>query len=159
MGETLARLHAEHLRRQQKFYPPRRVRYALRRIRIIDREPEALPVPVKIVNSGGLTVKHIAASVAAYYGIDQRALTVRIRTPSIARPRMVAMYLAREMVRIDGAPISFSRIGREFYRDHTTVIHACNVTRERMAANSVVAADVAAIRNAIVGAHRPEAGA
>ena len=41
------------------------------------------------------------------------------RARAVARPRQVAMYLAKAMT-----PKSLPEIGRRFRRDHTTVIHA-----------------------------------
>lgn len=62
----------------------------------------------------------IQAAVAAYCGIPVAKMTEQDRHRSVARPRMVAMYLARELTNH-----SLPAIGRLFGgRDHTTVIHA-----------------------------------
>ena len=48
------------------------------------------------------------------------------RTRNLARPRQVAMSLARELT-----DLSFPEIGQSFGgRDHTTVLHACNKIEE-----------------------------
>jgi chromosomal replication initiator protein len=48
-------------------------------------------------------------------------MKVKKRTSSLAFPRQVAMYLARELTQL-----SLSEIGSRFGgRDHTTVMHAC----------------------------------
>src|SRR5216684_7924704 len=58
------------------------------------------------------------------------AFHVKNRTAHFAAARQVAMYLVRALC---GWP--FPRIGRSFKRDHTTVIHSCNVVARRMRQN------------------------
>lgn len=50
------------------------------------------------------------------------------RTAVLARPRQVAMYIARQRCPHASLPV----IGRVFRRDHTTVLHACAVVTERL---------------------------
>jgi chromosomal replication initiator protein len=67
-----------------------------------------------------------------------REMLSRRRSQRVAQARQVAMYLSRELV--GGGHLgsrrmaaSFPRIGLAFARDHTSVIHACNViTRRRL---------------------------
>jgi chromosomal replication initiator protein len=60
--------------------------------------------------------------VAEYYKIRVADLLSKRRSRSIARPRQVAMALARELTNH-----SLPEIGDAFGgRDHTTVIHACD---------------------------------
>jgi len=68
-----------------------------------------------------ITVDRIQKIVADHYGIPEEAMKVKKRTSSLAYPRQVAMYLARELT-----SLSYSEIGSRFGgRDHTTVMHAC----------------------------------
>ena len=69
-------------------------------------------------------LKTIIGLVADHYGISRELLLSRSRRRSIVRPRQVAMLLCRE----EG--YSLEHIGRQFGRDHTTVIHACRKVRE-----------------------------
>ena len=50
------------------------------------------------------------------------------RNRNIARPRQIAMYLARELTKA-----SLNEIGEAFGgRDHGTVLHACKLVKKRM---------------------------
>ena len=68
-----------------------------------------------------VTVENIQKTVAEYYKIRVADLLSKRRSRSIARPRQVAMALARELTNH-----SLPEIGDAFGgRDHTTVMHAC----------------------------------
>jgi len=68
-----------------------------------------------------VTVEGIQKTVADYYKIRVSDLHSPRRNRSIARPRQVAMALAKELT-----SHSLPEIGRAFGgRDHTTVLHAC----------------------------------
>ncbi|ACB83600.1 chromosomal replication initiator protein DnaA [Natranaerobius thermophilus] len=67
-----------------------------------------------------MTVEHIQKTVAQYFGLKVDDLKAKKRTRSVAFPRQIAMYLARELT-----DSSLPKIGDEFGgRDHTTVMHA-----------------------------------
>ena len=67
-----------------------------------------------------VTVEQIQKVVADHYGIPEEAMRVRKRTSSIAYPRQIAMFLAREHT-----GLSLTELGNRFGgRDHTTVMHA-----------------------------------
>jgi len=69
-----------------------------------------------------VTVALIQGVVAEHYGLAIEDFKIRKRTRSIAFPRQVAMYLARELT-----GFSLPKLGEEFGgRDHTTVLHACD---------------------------------
>jgi chromosomal replication initiator protein len=68
-----------------------------------------------------VTVENIQKTVAEYYKIRIAELLSKRRSRSIARPRQVAMALAKELTNY-----SLPEIGDAFGgRDHTTVLHAC----------------------------------
>lgn len=68
-----------------------------------------------------ITIENIQKTVAQYYKIRVSDLVSKRRTRSIARPRQVAMSLAKELTNR-----SLPEIGDAFGgRDHTTVLHAC----------------------------------
>jgi chromosomal replication initiator protein len=68
-----------------------------------------------------ITLELIQKYVADYYKIKVAEMYSQKRTRAIARPRQVAMWLARELT-----PHSLPEIGEAFGgRDHTTVLHAC----------------------------------
>jgi len=69
-----------------------------------------------------VTIENIQKTVAEYYKIRVADLLSKRRSRSIARPRQVAMALARELTNH-----SLPEIGDAFGgRDHTTVMHACD---------------------------------
>ncbi len=69
-----------------------------------------------------VTIENIQKTVAEYYKIRVAELLSKRRSRSIARPRQVAMALARELTNH-----SLPEIGDAFGgRDHTTVLHACD---------------------------------
>jgi chromosomal replication initiator protein len=68
-----------------------------------------------------ITLELIQKYVADYYKLKVAEMYSQKRTRAIARPRQVAMWLARELT-----PHSLPEIGDAFGgRDHTTVLHAC----------------------------------
>jgi chromosomal replication initiator protein len=67
-----------------------------------------------------ITVDEIQKVVAEHFGLKQADLLSERRTRAVARPRHVAMYLAKQLT-----TRSYPDIGRRFGgRDHTTVLHA-----------------------------------
>ena len=73
-----------------------------------------------------LTIEHIQKTVADYYKIKIADMHSKKRTRVIARPRQVAMWLAKDLT-----PMSLPAIGDAFGgRDHTTVMHACRTIAE-----------------------------
>jgi chromosomal replication initiator protein len=76
---------------------------------------------VLAVRAKQINIENIQKVVAEYYRIPLRELTGKKRNRSYARPRQVAMALARELT-----SHSYPEIGNAFDgRDHSTVIHAC----------------------------------
>jgi chromosomal replication initiator protein len=68
-----------------------------------------------------VTVENIQKTVADYYKVRMADLLSKRRSRSVARPRQVAMALAKELT-----THSLPEIGDAFGgRDHTTVLHAC----------------------------------
>lgn len=88
------------------------------------------------------SISHIQDEVAEYFHVSPDTMTEASGLRALARPRQIAMYMAREVL---GA--SFPKIGRHFgHRDHTTAVHACNAVRKRMAVDPTCRADVEALR-------------
>ena len=65
------------------------------------------------------TASLIIAEVSRYFGVEETLLRGRLKSNNIVMPRQIAMYLIRELTHQ-----SYKTIGREFGRDHTTVISA-----------------------------------
>ena len=67
-----------------------------------------------------ITVDKIQNVVSNYFNISLQDMLSQRRSRPLARPRQIAMYLAKKMT-----TRSLPEIGRRFAnRDHTTVIHA-----------------------------------
>lgn len=81
---------------------------------------------VLAVRAKQTNIDNIQKVVAEYYRIPLRELIGKKRNRSYARPRQVAMALSRELTNH-----SYPEIGHSFDgRDHSTVIHACNLIEE-----------------------------
>lgn len=86
----------------------------------IELAKEALKDLLAIQNKQ-ISIENIQKTVADFYRIKLVDLLSKKRTRAIARPRQVAMHLARELTQL-----SLPEIGAAFGgRDHTTVLHAC----------------------------------
>jgi chromosomal replication initiator protein len=80
---------------------------------------------------GKRSIDEIQAAACEHFGVSPQELLSTTRTPRVAWPRQVAMYLARELT-----GESLPSIGRQFGgRDHTTVLHACRRTSTRIASD------------------------
>jgi chromosomal replication initiator protein len=75
-----------------------------------------------------LTIAEIQKRTSDFFGIDHNMMTAKKKTAAIALARQVAMYLARRHT-----SISLKAIGDAFGgRDHSTVIHACDLIEEKI---------------------------
>jgi len=73
-----------------------------------------------------VTIENIQKTVADYYKVRMSDLLSERRNRSVARPRQIAMALAKELT-----AHSLPEIGNAFGgRDHTTVLHACKRIKE-----------------------------
>jgi len=73
-----------------------------------------------------VTIDNIQRVVADYYKLKMSDMLSKRRSRSIARPRQVAMSIAKELTNH-----SLPEIGESFGgRDHTTVLHACRKVKE-----------------------------
>ena len=92
-----------------------------------------------------VTIDEIQRRVAEHYGIRLSDMTSARRARAVARPRQVAMYLAKQLT-----PRSLPEIGKKFGgRDHTTVMHAVRRIEELKSADPVMADDVELLRRLI----------
>ena len=73
------------------------------------------------VQNRQISIENIQKTVADYYKIKVSEMYSKKRSRAIARPRQIAMALAKELTQL-----SLPDIGDAFGgRDHTTVLHAC----------------------------------
>jgi chromosomal replication initiator protein len=81
--------------------------------------------------------------VAAHYGVRVSEMFSARRARNIARPRQIAMYLAKNLT-----SLSYPEIGRQFGgRDHTTVMHAVRTVENLMKSDAQLNEDVELIKS------------
>ncbi len=91
------------------------------------------------------TIEEIQRKTAEYYKLELRELHSSRRARRVARPRQVAMFLARELT-----ARSLPDIGRRFGgRDHTTVLHACRRIEELCRSDPVFQQEVEFLRKVL----------
>jgi chromosomal replication initiator protein len=89
------------------------------------------PVHALALRSSESPVAEIQSVVSRRFGISTQELLSARRSAQVALARQVAMYLARELT-----DATLPAIGRAFGgRNHTTVLHACRRTAERIASD------------------------
>jgi chromosomal replication initiator protein len=89
-----------------------------------------------------VTIEEIQKKVAEHYSIRLTDMSSARRARAVARPRQVAMYLAKQLT-----SRSLPEIGRKFgNRDHTTVMHAVSRVTELMERDGTFAEDVELLR-------------
>ena len=97
---------------------------------------EALKDLLAVLNRQ-ISIENIQKTVADYYKIKVAEMYSKKRVRSLARPRQVAMALAKELT-----PMSLPEIGEAFGgRDHTTVLHACRKVQQLVEADQGIARD------------------
>lgn len=93
-------------------------------------------------NARRITVDDIQKACAAHYRIEPSEMRSKRRARAVARPRQVAMYLAKKMT-----PRSLPEIGRIFGgRDHSTVIHAVRTIEQLRQTNPEIDSDIRALQ-------------
>lgn len=94
-----------------------------------------------------ITIDEIQRKVAEHYNIRMTDMHSARRSRNVARPRQVAMYLAKQLT-----SRSLPEIGRKFGgRDHTTVMHAVRKIDELIADDAQIAQDVEIVKRALTG--------
>jgi len=98
-------------------------------------------------NDRRVTIEEIQKQVASHFNIRISDMHSARRARSVARPRQVAMYLAKQLT-----SRSLPEIGRKFGgRDHTTVMHAVKKVEELRECDSSFAEDVELLRRMLEG--------
>ncbi|HOW27437.1 MAG TPA: chromosomal replication initiator protein DnaA [Elusimicrobiota bacterium] len=98
----------------------------------VDSARETLKDIVSVAEvSHPITIDGIQGVVAKHFNLDLKDMRSKRRTDAIAFPRQIAMYLARTLTEC-----STTEIGEAFGgKDHTTVMHACNKIKSKMASD------------------------
>lgn len=94
-----------------------------------------------------ITIDEIQRQVAEHFNVRLTDMHSARRARTVARPRQVAMYLAKQLT-----ARSLPEIGRKFGgRDHTTVMHAVKKVEELIAEDASFAQDVDVLRRTLTG--------
>jgi chromosomal replication initiator protein len=94
-----------------------------------------------------ISIDNIQKTVADYYKLKISDMHSKKRSRNIARPRQVAMALAKELT-----SMSFPEIGEAFgNRDHTTVLHACRTIASLREKDSVMNRDFHVLEQVLKG--------
>ena len=97
-------------------------------------------------NNKLINVESIQNIVAAYFNLNIREMLSARRSRSLARPRQIAMYLAKQLT-----TNSLPDIGRKFSnRDHTTVIHAVKKIEELMKKDNEIRQNILEIKKKLL---------
>jgi chromosomal replication initiator protein len=94
-----------------------------------------------------VTIEEIQRRVAEHYGIRIADMHSARRARAVARPRQVAMYLAKQLT-----PRSLPEIGRKFGgRDHTTVMYAIRKIEDLRTTEPHMSDDIETLRRLLHG--------
>ncbi len=94
-----------------------------------------------------VTIENIQKTVADFYRLKIVDLLSKKRTRVIARPRQIAMSLARELTQL-----SLPEIGNAFGgRDHTTVLHACKTIEALRNTDAQIESDFSLLHQTLRG--------
>ncbi len=98
-------------------------------------------------NDRRVTIDEIQRKVAEHFNMRVADMHSERRARAVARPRQVAMFLAKQLTQR-----SLPEIGRKFGgRDHTTVMHAVKKVEELMANDQGFAEDIELLRRTLAG--------
>lgn len=81
-----------------------------------------------IVARKAININDILYAVGAQFGLTVQELKGTRRSAMIARPRQMAMLIAREAL----PALSLPQIAKRFLRDHTTIMHGIKAARKRL---------------------------
>lgn len=90
------------------------------------------------------TIDEIQKKVAEHFNISVKELQSSRRARTVARPRQIAMYLAKQLT-----SRSLPEIGRKFDRDHTTVMHAVRKVEELILEDPNLAENIEVLRRTL----------
>tara|TARA_B110000438_G_C15647630_1_gene578152 strand:- start:27 stop:911 length:885 start_codon:yes stop_codon:yes gene_type:complete len=97
-------------------------------------------------NKKQINIESIQNIVATYFNLNLQEMLSARRSRSLARPRQIAMYLAKQFT-----TNSLPEIGRKFSnRDHTTVIHAVKKVNELISKDNEIRLSVGELKKRII---------
>ena len=91
-----------------------------------------------------ITIEMIQGAVEDFYGVAHKDLVGKKKERRIVHPRQVAIYLCREL-----SESTLKNIGTAFNRDHTTVMHSCDLISSQLQEDRNLREELEAIREKI----------
>ena len=95
------------------------------------------------VDNHPLTIDDILEKVCHHYGISQQSVFSKSRKRNYVQVRQISMYLASKYTRMPAGRIG-QLIGN---RDHSTVIHSCNIIEQLLKVDQAFQSEIASIEN------------
>ena len=91
-----------------------------------------------------ITIEMIQGAVEDFYGVTHKDLVGKKKERRIVHPRQVAIYLCREL-----SESTLKNIGTAFNRDHTTVMHSCDLISSQLQEDRNLREELEAVREKI----------
>lgn len=91
-----------------------------------------------------ITIEIIQSAVEDFYGVTHKDLVGKKKERRIVHPRQVAIYLCREL-----SESTLKNIGNAFNRDHTTVMHSCDLINNQLQEDRNLREELEAVREKI----------
>lgn len=91
-----------------------------------------------------ITIEMIQGAVEDFYGVAHKDLIGKKKERRIVHPRQVAIFLCREL-----SETTLKNIGNAFNRDHTTVMHSCDLISNQLQEDRNLREELEAIREKI----------
>lgn len=95
-----------------------------------------------------ITIKQIKKAIAKHYNVSESELNSSSRQSKIAFPRQIAMYLSRQLT-----DLSLPKIGEDFNRDHSTVLHATDKITKKLFEEEDFKQEIENIKTKIINEH------
>lgn len=110
-----------------------------------EKEVEALLYDISHSSMKTMTPKQLLKAVIDFYDLTEEKLLKKSRSQELVRPRQVAMYLMREVLKL-----SYPNIGEKLGgKDHTTVIHACEKIEKELVFDTQLSQEINLIKEKI----------
>ncbi|MEG1880366.1 MAG: chromosomal replication initiator protein DnaA, partial [Oscillospiraceae bacterium] len=97
----------------------------------LDLAQKALKEILTVLPQRNITTAVIIDEVEKYYHLPHGSIVTKKRSSDIAYPRHIAMYIAYEVL-----DVSYSKLGDEFNRDHSSVMSAIKKIKAKLSDNS-----------------------
>ena len=91
-----------------------------------------------------ITIEMVQGAIEDFYGVAHKDLVGKKKERRIVHPRQVAIYLCREL-----SETTLKNIGNAFNRDHTTVMHSCDLITNQLQEDRNLREELEAIREKI----------